>query len=298
MLVKCLGWHLALGTSAIDLRRRLAIQHRCRGARGRAYAVPHFLLLIDKSASWAKSPSGLFSWLAGPWCSRFADDVQRNFVQFALFLLLSWNSTMLAHAQLYAGVLGGFSSLTGDSRSLVSAGSTSFSSYDPKNGGAVEALVGVQLSDWFAVQGNYIWSSNELTLSSAQFVNGAQQGYQETRSSSQQSIMADLLVYFRKRDSRLRPYLAVGTGLVHFSSSQTHVDQLIGIPTLPPISFSSNMVGLHVPVGIDVKLGSGWAFRYTFSETISDNPIDGHLSPPGQHKLKNFQNLFGFIKRF
>jgi len=224
--------------------------------------------------------------------------MQPKILQFGLLLLLGWNSTMLAHAQLYVGVLGGFSALSGDSRSVLSTGSTAFSSYDPKNGGAVEALVGVQLSDWFAVQGNYIWNSNELALSSAQFVNGIEHGYTETRGSSQQSIMADLLVYFRKRDSRLRPYLAVGTGLVHFSSSQERITQLLGSPTLPPVSFSSNMVGLHVPVGIDVKLRSGWAFRYTFSETISANPIDDHLSPPGQHKFKNFQNLFGFIKRF
>ena len=224
--------------------------------------------------------------------------MQARVAQLALVLFISWNSTMLVHAQLYVGLLGGVSSLSGDSRSLVSSGSTAFSSYDPKNGGAVEVLVGVQLSNWFAVQANYIWNSNELILSSAQFVNGTQQAYEETRGSSQQSVMADLLVYFRKRDSRLRPYLAIGTGLVHLSSSQQRVEQLIGSPMLPPISFSSNMVGFHVPVGIDVKLRSGWAFRYTFSETISKNPIDNHLTPPGQHAFKNFQNLFGFIKRF
>jgi hypothetical protein len=224
--------------------------------------------------------------------------MQAKIVQFGLVLLLGWNSTILAHAQHYAGVLGGFSSLSGDSRSVLNSGSTAFSSYDPENGGAVEALVGVQLSDYFAVQANYIWNSNELTLTSAQFVNGAQQGYRETRGSSQQSIIGDLLVYFRKRDSRLRPYLSVGIGLVHLSSSQQRVDQIIGSPMLPPTSFSSNMVALHVPVGMDVKLGRGWAFRYTFSETISKNPIDDHLTPQGQHSFKNFQNLFGFIKRF
>jgi hypothetical protein len=224
--------------------------------------------------------------------------MQAKIVQFGLVLLLGWNSTILAHAQVYAGVLGGFSSLSGDSRSVLGSGSTAFSSYDPKNGGAVEALVGVQLSDYFAVQANYVWNSNELILTSAQFVNGAQQGYQETRGSSQQSIIGDLLVYFRKRDSRLRPYLSVGTGFVHFSSSQQRVDQIIGSPMLPPTSFSSNMAALHVPVGMDVKLGRSWAFRYTFSESISKNPIDDHLSPSGQHSLKNFQNLFGFVKRF
>ena len=111
-------------------------------------------------------------------------------------------------------------------------------------------------------------------------------------------MIGDLLVYFRNRDSRLRPYLSVGTGLVHFTSSQERIEQVVGAPGLPPQRFSANMVALHVPVGVDVKLGRGWAFRYTFSETLSRNPISDHLSPPGQHSLKNFQNLFGLVKHF
>jgi hypothetical protein len=58
------------------------------------------------------------------------------------------------------------------------------------------------------------------------------------------------------------------------------------------------MAALHIPVGMDVKVRGGWAFRYTFSETVSKNPIDNQLSPSGQHSFKNFQNLFGLIKRF
>src|SRR5215831_11151378 len=181
--------------------------------------------------------------------------MQPKIVQFWLLLLLGWSSTMPAHAQLYAGVLGGFSSLSADSRSVLSSGSTAFASYDPKNGGALQALVGVHLSDYFALQATYIWNSNQLILTSAQFVHGAQKGYQETRSSSQQSIIADFLVYFRKRDSRLRPYLSVGTGLVHFASSQQRLGQVLGNPNLPLQRFSSNMIALHVPVGMDVNLG-------------------------------------------
>jgi hypothetical protein len=135
-------------------------------------------------------------------------------------------------------------------------------------------------------------------LTSAAFNGGIQEGYQETRISTQQSVIADVLVYFRKRDSRLRPYLSVGTGFVHFASSQDELEQVLGAPALPPQRFSSNMIALHVPVGMDVNLGKGWAFRYTFSETLSKNPVSDRLSPPGQHSLKNFQNLFGIIRRF
>jgi len=188
--------------------------------------------------------------------------------------------TPLALAQLYAGALGGVATLSGDARSLLSPNSTAFSSYDPKNCGAVEVFLGRHFSDYFAVQGNYIWNGNRLTLTSAAFNNGTQQGYQETRQSAEQSLIGDLIVYFRNRDSRLRPYLSVGTGLVHFASSKERIEQALGAPALPPPRFSANMIALNVPVGIDVKLGKSWAFRYTFSETLSKNPISDRLSPP------------------
>ena len=76
------------------------------------------------------------------------------------------------------------------------------------------------------------------------------------------------------------------------------MSQLLGAPELPPLEFASNVFALRVPVGMDVNLGNGWALRYTFSETLSENPISDRLSPPGQHSLKNFENLFGVVKQF
>ena len=233
-------------------------------------------------------------------CGKMALAVQQlRISRVALFrLAFACLVSLPTHAQFYAGVLGGISSLSGDARSLVAANSSAFSSYDPKNGGIVQAFLGKHLSDYYAVQANYTWNSNDLTLASGAFNNGIETAYQETRSSSQQSVIGDFLVYFRKRDSVLRPYLAVGTGLVHFTSSQRHVDVSVGHPSLPSQHFSADMIALHVPVGIDVRLGKGWAFRYTFSETLMANPINDHLSPAPQHTFKNFQNLFGFAMRF
>lgn len=215
----------------------------------------------------------------------------------AMVLLFVCDCAVIAEAQFYAGVMGGVATLSGDSRSLLGS-SSSFSSYNPKNGPAVELLLGKHLSNYFTVQGEYIWNSNTLILTSAMLTGGGQQSYQETRSSSQQSVIGDLLIYFRKRGSRLRPFLSVGTGFVHLASSQQQINQLIGAPVLPPKHFSSNMAALHVPVGIDVKLIKGWAFRYSFSETLSSNPVSEQLSPPAFHNLQNFQNLFGIIKQF
>ncbi len=222
----------------------------------------------------------------------------RHRIMLVLVTLFLSGSAVTAEAQFYAGVLGGVATLSGDSRSVLSPSSTDFSSYGTQNGPAVEVVFGRHLSDFFTVQGDYIWNSNTLTLTSGAFSNGMQQAYKETRSCSQQSVLVDLLVYFRRRSSRLRPYLSVGTGLVHLSSSQQQIAELIGTPLLPAQAFSANVIALHVPVGIDVRLGKGWAFRYSFSETLSQNPISQRLSPEGQSHLKNFQNLFGFVLRF
>jgi hypothetical protein len=162
----------------------------------------------------------------------------------------------------------------------------------------VEVLVGKHFSDYFAAQASYVWNENELGLTAASSDNGVQQGYQETRSSSQHTVIGNMLVYFRARDSRLRPYLSVGTGVVHFASTLESLQQVLSAPVLPANHFAANAIVLNVPVGMDVNLGKGWAFRYTFSETLSKNPISERLSPPGPHSLKNFQNLVGFVRRF
>jgi hypothetical protein len=229
---------------------------------------------------------------------RYRKAEARRVLRILAILVLSWQSSAPAHAQLYAGVLGGVSSLSGDARSLVTPGSVAFSSYDPGSGGDLAVLFGKHFSDYFSAQASYSWNENKLSLTSGNFAPGTQQGFQETRSSSQQTLLGNVLVYFRARDSRLRPYLSIGTGFMHFASTQESVQQILGSPTLPPRHFSSNRVVLNVPVGMDVNLRKGWAFRYTFSETISTNPINDQLSPPGRHTFKNFQNLFGFIRRF
>jgi hypothetical protein len=223
--------------------------------------------------------------------------MQLRNVTIGLLLFFVCNGALAVQAQFYAGVLGGVATLSADSRALVGS-NPSFSSYDPKNGPALQVLLGRHLSDYVSLQGEYILNSNTLILTSAMLNDSGQQSYQQTRHSSQQSVIGDLLIYFRKRGSRLRPFLSVGGGLVHFASSQHRVTQSIGVPVLPPKHFSSNMAALHVPVGLDIELAQGWAFRYTFSETLSSNPVSQRLSPPAPHNLQNFQNFFGMVKQF
>lgn len=215
-------------------------------------------------------------------------------VQVCLVALLG---SGLTQAQVYVGAMGGVATLSGDASSVVNARGSSFSSYQPRNGATVELLAGRHCSDYVSLQADYIWNRNPVTLSAGAFLGGTQQGFTETRSSSQQGVIGDVLVYFRGRNSLLRPYLAVGAGLVHFSSTE---ERIIGVgnPTLPPRTFSATQPALHVPVGMDVRLGRGWAFRYQFSETITGNPIREQLTPRPPNSLKNFQSLFGLVKRF
>lgn len=203
-----------------------------------------------------------------------------------------------ARAQVYAGFMGGVATLSGDARSIVGPGATEFSSYNATNGPVLNPLVGNHLNDFVSVQGEYAWNKNPLTLSAGAFTAGSTAALQEERSSSQSSVFGSVLLYFRPRKSWVRPYLSVGTGWVHFASTVTSVSNVQGAAPIPPTEFSADMIGLRVPVGIDLTLHRGWRFRYSFAETISRNPISHELDPAGPHSLKNFQNLFGIVRAF
>lgn len=195
----------------------------------------------------------------------------------------------------YVGALGGIATLSADAGSQSAASGLNLSSYAPANGGALDIFAGAHLHNYFSVQGDFVWNSNDLRLSSSS-TNG--NFYQEDRSSSQQSATVSLLVYFRQRSSRIRPYLALGTGIAHLTSSNQRLIAFGGAPSLPPQTFSLTGPVLRSHVGIDLRLVSKLDFRYSFSETIGSNAISKQLSPTGPRGLANFQNLFGFVVRF
>ncbi len=198
----------------------------------------------------------------------------------------------------YVGASAGFAILSGDGRAIVGPAGNSISLYKPETGGAFNLFVGRHLTDYLTIQGNYIWNSNYLTLNSVASSSSGQASYQETRNSYQHGAIGDVLLYFRSRRSWVRPFLSAGAGLVRLNSREEQITSVVGTATLPPRSFASTNPALRVAVGADLKLRSGWSFRYSFSETLTSNPISDRLSPPGQGNLKNFHNLFGFVKSF
>ncbi len=203
-----------------------------------------------------------------------------------------------ASSQFYAGTLGGLSTFSADARSVIGREGTSFSLYKPETGAAARLFLGRHLADYLSLQADYGWNRNDLMLSATTASTQGEMLYQEARDSSEQSVLGNLLLYFRNRRSWARPYLSVGTGIVRFHSRETALSALVGAPTLPPQEFSSVAAALRVAVGIDMTIHGRWAFRYTFSETIRSNPISARLSPPGQRNLATFENLFGIVKTF
>lgn len=212
---------------------------------------------------------------------------------------LGWvccGTPVLAQRVPFAGVIAGVADISADASSVNTSQGPNISLYKPENGPALNLFAGMHLAPYLSVQANYIWNRNELTLNSSS--PDSKSYFEEQRSSSQQALIFDLLVYVRSLNSRIRPYLSFGTGPVRFSSTQEKVTAIEGTPALPPEHFSSVRLAFRSAVGMDFQLTPRTALRYSFSETIRHNDISAQLSPPGQRSLANYQNLIGVVIRF
>jgi hypothetical protein len=199
--------------------------------------------------------------------------------------------------RLFAGALFGVSALSADARAETSGSGAAVSLYDPGNGPALNVFAGIHLAQYFSVQANWIWNRNDLTLVSTLTGPEGAGFYEQRRHSRQHAVVLDGLVYFRRLDSIIRPYLGTGLSVLHFASEEAAAAAAHGL-TPPTGEISSIRIGLRSHVGIDVRLTRHVTFRYSFSETISGNPISPSLTPPARRGLMNFQNLFGLLSRF
>jgi len=214
----------------------------------------------------------------------------------ALVLLVVSSLSTFAAVIPYAGAIGGVATLSADAGSASSPTGLNLSAYSPANGGALNIFVGAHVHSYFSFQLNYIWNANDLVLSSTSAASGS--FYEQARTSSQQATIFDFLIYFRNRESRIRPYLGTGVGVARLSSSVERLVRSGGTPPLPPDRFSSSRPVFRSHVGIDLRIYHRLYFRYSFSEMIGKNDISRHLSPMAPRRLANFQNLFGFVIRF
>jgi hypothetical protein len=231
----------------------------------------------------------------------FDRGAQHGLARISAFALAMSLTCLPAAAQderrVFVGGLFGVSTLSADGRSVTAASDATLSLYKPENGLALNLFAGMHVAEYFSVQANWMWNRNDVTLVSS-FVTPQGGGfYEQRRHSHQHAVVLDGLIYFRRLDSVIRPYLGTGLSLLHFSSDDSGSFRAQGLAP-PTGDITSTRIGLRSHVGIDVRLSRRLKFRYSFSETLSGNPISPSLTPPGQRRLANFQNLFGFVGQF
>ena len=215
--------------------------------------------------------------------------------------LLAWLPCLPAEAQndprLFAGGVFGVSALSPDARSVAAGTDAALSLYDPGMGPVVNLFAGAHLAEYFSVQANWTWNRNDITLVSSFATPQGGGYYEQVRQSDQHAFVLDGLIYFRRLSSAVRPYLGTGLSVLRFSSTDVILSAAHGLE--PPVgAIASTRLGLRSHVGIDVRVSRHVRFRYSFSETISRNPISPSLTPPGRRGFMNFDNLFGFVAHF
>jgi outer membrane protein W len=233
--------------------------------------------------------------------ARSARALQHGAVRiFAAVLAISLTSRAAAaqdEPRLFAGGLFGVSTLSADARADTVGSEAALSLYKPENGLAVNVFAGAHIAQYFSIQANWMWNRNDVTLVSSLVTPQDGGFYEQRRRSRQDAVVLDALIYFRRLDSVLRPYLGTGVSWLRFSSNDVVSSSAHGLAP-PTGKITSTRIGLRSHVGIDLRLSRHISFRYSFSETISSNPISPWLTPPASRRLANFQNLFGFVSRF
>ncbi len=190
--------------------------------------------------------------------------ISRSFCIIAALAIVFWPQNCAGQKMPYAGLLGGISTLSADGRTTVEPQTAATSSYKPENGPAIDVFAGVHWNNFLSFQVDYLWNQNPLTLDALRAnATGGGAFYKQEYRSSQHAVLGNVLLYFRSRSSWVRPFLSVGTGVVHLSTDPLTSGVAQGIT--PPGTFRSTMAALHVAVGIALRVHRGWALRYSFA---------------------------------
>jgi hypothetical protein len=215
-----------------------------------------------------------------------------------VLLACASRENVLSQQRYFTGTAAGISTLSADAQTSITAATTAVSLYRPFNGLALNVFGGTHLTDYLTLQANYVYNANDLTVVSTRVFAAGEDLFEQRRTSAQHAFIGDVLIYFRNRQSWVRPYLSGGVGGVRFQSVARDTISFRGTPDLLADEFTSIAPALRVAVGIDLSFRAGWAFRYSFSETIRTKPISIRATPAGERNLANFQNLFGIVKSF
>ena len=199
---------------------------------------------------------------------------------------------------IYAGGMGGVATLSGDGGSNITPSSVATSLFDPDNGGAAEIFAGVHLFEYASFQMDYVYNRNQAVVVATSAGPNSTSFFRQPESITQNAFLANVLIYFRRRNSRIRPYVAEGGGAVLLHSRLSSGAIVAGNPALPPATSDHASIAVRTSVGLDLRLRGPWYFRYSFGETLTRNMLGDQVAPP-QHRIpKNFQSLFGVYFRF
>ena len=172
----------------------------------------------------------------------------RCFALMCAMALISVPAAAQDEPRAFAGALFGVSALSGDAQAVTTGADAAVSLYDPKNGSALNVFGGIQVTQYFAIQVNWMWNRNDLTLVSSDTSPQSGGFYEQTRGSSQHALVFDGLIYFRRLDSAIRPYLGTGLSVVRFSSEED--GSLAQVLTPPAGEIRSTHIGLRSHLGI------------------------------------------------
>jgi hypothetical protein len=209
--------------------------------------------------------------------------------------MLALGAALLPAADNFVGALGGVSTLSGDAQFEGSPRAVSL--YKPENGATWTLFAGRHFADFFSAQASYAWNRNDvLLLNTAPDLISAETPVR----ASMHTVGVEAMLYFRNRNSLVRPYLSAGPGVMYLSASRNIGGVIAGnttpaarIAPEPRSSFSGTSPFVRVAVGIDLRICGRLALRYSFAETIQRNLLSRELTPAGTRNLANFQNLWG-----
>jgi hypothetical protein len=91
----------------------------------------------------------------------------RCFALTSAMALMSVPAAGQDESRAFAGALFGVSALSADAQAVTSGADAAVSLYDPKNGSALNVFGGVHVAQYFAIQVNWMWNRNDLTLVSS-----------------------------------------------------------------------------------------------------------------------------------
>jgi hypothetical protein len=214
-----------------------------------------------------------------------------------LYIVCCCASGAFGQRNFFVGGYTGVSTLSGDARTDVTASGAQFSSYKPENGLTAVGFAGRHLNNWVSVMGSYGWNSNLLLLAAGE-AGPASSATSREYASSMHTVVGEALVYFRPRSSRIRPYLSAGAGLVNLNATSRGAATVFGRPPALPDAIEHTGAAVRAAVGIDLFVSRNWALRYSFSETIQNNPFSAALTPAAPRRLANFQNWIGAAFHF